>query len=470
MEKTRKIHRIRVPAKASLWYIISGAVARSVGVVGTPLFTRLLTPEEYGLYPLFNTWLGVVTVLATLELTGGFIYRGLLRYEDKKDEFLSAAASLMLLAFSGVSVIYFIFRNQINSVTRLSTGVSLLLLLQVLSNAILAFYSAGARYRYKYKSVALINILSALLNPIISVGIINLTPIRAEARIIGGVVVGLAVAIPLGCLIFLRGRRLYSREIWGYLLRHSLPLLPHYLSMSVILRAGEIWVGRIYGQGPLGKYSVAMSLGLSMTMITGGVLSALSPWMMRKLGSGRDDEISSLLLSLCRGVGMCALIILSVAPEALAVITPPDYHDAIGAVYPLALTVIPMFLSGAVLAGQMYYEKSGAAALPSVIAAMVSMGLSALLLPYLPYTAAGIFSLIAYLVLAILNLFGYKRVAGRFPVDLGAVARTLLLVSVYALLLYFMREVLISRILLAIPILPPLVILAIDIWKRIKEK
>lgn len=470
MEKIRRLRRIRVPAKASLWYIISGAVARSVGVVGTPLFTRLLTPEEYGLYPLFNTWLGVVTVLATLELTGGFIYRGLLRFENRKEEFLSSATALMLISFGTVSILYLLLHNQINSLTRLSTGVSIMLLLQVLSNAVLAFYTAGARYRYKYKTVALINILSAILNPIISVGIINLTPIRAEARIIGGVLVGLAVAIPLGVVIFIKGRRFFSREIWVYLLRHTLPLLPHYLSMSIILRAGEIWVGKIYGQGALGKYSVAMSLGLSMTMITGGLISALSPWMMRKLRDGYDGEISSLLLYLCRGVGLGALLILSVAPEVLSIITPADYHDAISAVYPLALTVIPMFLSSAVISAQMYFEKSGVTALPSVIAAFVSMALSAIALPYLPYTAAGIFSLIAYLVLSFLNLLGYKRVAGKYPVDLGAVARTIILISTYALLLYFMRDVFISRILLAMPILPPLVLIGLNVFKRIKEK
>ena len=61
MEKVRATSGVRLPAKATIWNIISAALARGVGAIGTPIFTRLLAPSEYGLYPLYTTWLGVVS-------------------------------------------------------------------------------------------------------------------------------------------------------------------------------------------------------------------------------------------------------------------------------------------------------------------------------------------------------------------------------------------------------------------------
>ena len=98
LENIRKIS-LRVPAKASMWYTASSILSKGISALCTPIFTRLLTPSEYGLYPLYNTWLSVVTVIVTLELTGGVIYRGLQKFEDKKDEFISSAFGLFLFVF-----------------------------------------------------------------------------------------------------------------------------------------------------------------------------------------------------------------------------------------------------------------------------------------------------------------------------------------------------------------------------------
>ena len=111
MESIKEIPKLKLPAKASLWYIASSAISRTIGAAGTPIFTRLLTPEEYGLFPLYNTWLAVATVILTLELTGGVIYRGLQKFSHDRDKFLSAAFGLFLSVFLFVCALYFAFSS-----------------------------------------------------------------------------------------------------------------------------------------------------------------------------------------------------------------------------------------------------------------------------------------------------------------------------------------------------------------------
>ena len=98
MQRAQRKSGLRLPARASLWYVLSSAAARGVSMLGTPIFTRLLSPEEYGLYPLFNLWLGLFFAFATLELTGSALYRALQRFEGERAQVLSARENEYIVA------------------------------------------------------------------------------------------------------------------------------------------------------------------------------------------------------------------------------------------------------------------------------------------------------------------------------------------------------------------------------------
>ena len=469
MENIKKQLSIRVPAKASVWYIASSVIARSVGALGTPIFTRLLSPEEYGLFPLYNTWLAVIGVIVTVELTGGVMYRGLQKYENKKEEFLSSSFGLFLTFFISFCALYFAFDGVINSITGLNTFITSLMLLQIFANTVIAFYTARARFEYKYKSVAALNLLSALGIPFISIIFILTTSLRSEARILGSCIMLSLIAIPALYKVLKRSHVLFSMDVWKFLLKFNLPLLPHYFSMSLILRIGEITVGKAFGTEALGKYSVAMSVGMSLTVITNGLLSALSPWLLRKIRADQTERIRDLLLLLTKGLCALCLIMLAFAPEIIDVLTPAAFHSALPAVYPLELSVIPMFLSNALLSAEMYYEKSGICALPSVLCAALSVALSLIVLPRVDYRFVSVFVLISYVLLTLLNALTFKRLSGELPLHVRASLTTFGLTLAYSALLFIFRDVIMSRIILALPLAPVLFVLGKQAWSRIRE-
>ncbi len=469
MENIKKRLTLRLPAKASLWYILSGAAARGVGMLGTPIFTRLLTAEQYGLYPLFTTWMGLFSVMLTLEVTGGVILRGLQRYDTRRDEFLSGALGLILILCFGGAVVYFSFFREINRITGLDTFTTALMILNIILNSISSLYSARCRFEYKYKRIALINLLSAVGMPTVAVGLILFTPLRGMARIIAAVLIGAAVALPLLVTLIRRSGRLIAPRVWLYLLRINLPLLPHYLSVAVILRVGELTVGRIFGQAALGKYSVAISLGMSLTMITGGLLGAIGPWVLRKIRGSNFAEIRELVSVTSRGLCLVCLLLLCVLPETMRIFTPREYHDVLVAVYPLALAVIPMFLSGVISGAEMYYERSFIASLPSVAAALLCTSLSLWLLPSLDYRTAGIFVLISYVIMAALGCLVFKKMSGNWIIEPGKVLVSFAFTVLYAALILLLRGRVAARAVLIIPLIPMLISCTLELKRRIRE-
>lgn len=468
MENIKKRRALRLPAKAGIWNIISGFVARGVGVVGTPLFTRLLTPAEYGLYPHYTTWLSVVTALLTAGLTGSAIYRGLQKYKGRRDEFISAATGLGLLAVALITVLGIPFAPILHSLTGLNGRVLLALAAEIAFSAVISLRSAALRYEYKYKALALINLVSATATPTLSVMLVIFTPYRAEARIIGSLMATLAIALPT-LLRTARLGRLYDAEIWRYLLRVNIPLLPHYLSSALILRISEIVIGNEHGNAALAKYSVGISVGLALTFLSNALSQASSPWIIRKVAGKEHGKVRELITPALGTLICISLLLLSVAPEVLSIITPPEYSDALPTVYPLALSVSAIFLSNLISSAEAYYERSARSALPTVVTAAASVSAAIIILPGADYRISAVFTLAAYLMLAALSAATFKKISGESIIDARKCSLIFAFGIFYAFLMFIFRGVLISRVLLAIPILPALYLASRRVFSQIRE-
>ena len=461
--------RLRLPAKASLAYILSSAVARGVSVVGTPIFTRLLSPWEYGLFPLWRSVGALLFSFVSLDIFGGAIYRGFQRYAHRRAEFLNAAIGLFTLLVAIGGGVAFLFFGEFKKLFGLSGGMTLLLFVNLFASGISALSIAEARYDYKYRRVVLINLVNALIVPPLSIILVYFTDYKAEGRIIATVAVSFLLALPL-IYSMLKGKGgLYDREIWRYLLHLNLPLLPYHLSVSVVGRIGEISVERIFGREQMGKYSVATSVGLSLTMVTGGLLSALGPWVMRRISAGEYGRIRELLFLLTKTVSLGVVLAAAFAPETLAVIAPSGYRDVLPAVYPLIYSTLPMFLCAAVTSGQTFFEKGFRISLPALASPLPAVGFCVFVLPRLDFRAASFAILASYLLLLCLEIFSFKSLAGESALWGKKTALCMLIAAGYTLLLFALRDNLAVRL---VATLPPLLLLpkpALELFRRIKE-
>ena len=64
----QKYRKMSVQVRASFWFLICSFLQKGISSITTPIFTRLLTTDEYGQYGAFNSWLGIITIFVTLNL------------------------------------------------------------------------------------------------------------------------------------------------------------------------------------------------------------------------------------------------------------------------------------------------------------------------------------------------------------------------------------------------------------------
>ena len=436
---------IRLPAKAGVWYVCASAAIKLGGMAATPIFTGAMSKEEYGKYALYMSWIAILSVVSTLGLSGGVIYRGMQKFKDRQDELVSSALGLALLSLTVFAIISIIWRERISAITGLEDGLISLLFLQMTLDAAVALYTARCRYLYGYRGVIAINVASALLSLGASILLVLLFRPTADVRVLALFFSTLVFALPLLIIVIFKGRKLYSREIWGFLLKFNLPLLPYCASSAILANVDKVMISGIAGGASLAKYAVAHSLGVGMTFVTGGLGSALQPWIMRKVEAGRERRVADVSLKVTLIVAIGALAILTLAPEVFSFLAPDSYSDAIVSVYPITLSAIISFISSVASAGILHAERTGLLSLSALVGAAVNIAANLILLPH-SYNGAAFSLLLASAVSTAVAVFASMRIMRAPIVRLLPSVGIFAVSALIAAMLYALRENMLPRI------------------------
>lgn len=446
-----------------MWYIGSNILSRGISFLFTPIFTRLLSPSEYGIYSLYVSLMGIFTVLTTFQMSGNVIYRGFAKFDgDSRAKFLSSALGAQCLT-SGLSILIFaVIGNKLSAVTSLDTELTLILILQIFLSGTEGFFLAKCRYDGRYQTVAKFNIGIGFATPILSLLLIR-AGFRGYARILSPLFLSLGVAIPIAVKIIRDGKRLVWGEGWRFIFKMTLPMLPNFISLSLIAQSDKIIIARMLGEGALGKYSAAFSIGFITSHLASAFSVALSPWIIRKMKEGKSEDVKSCIISTAKAVGYTSLLFLAVLPELFRAALAPEYREAMPVAYIAAGSVIFSLLATLISICILHYEKPMLITKNSLISALFAVLLGYLLTKWLGYIGGAFASFISYAILFTFNRRTLEKVTGdgkkaKFGLhSLGF--------CVFALVLFFLRVSFFSRLLVSFA----LVLLAIPELKACKK-
>jgi O-antigen/teichoic acid export membrane protein len=219
-----------------------------------------------------------------------------------------------------------------------------------------------------------------------------------------GVIIGQAAAGFVGLLALrpawsalVRIRR-YSRA-FGF----GLPMVPQQLSGFILFAGDRIVVRHDLGSVATGRYSVAYNVGcLGVTLL----VFVNQAWMPR-IYALQDRGARARLLASSRDMIYLLLIpvvcgLAAGAPIVLRVWAPPSFHPAkltlIVAI--VAIYAFPYGQFSSNLRALMSEGKTGRAAVTTLFAAAVNIGLNIAMVPYLGITGSAIATVVSYLLLA----------------------------------------------------------------------
>src|SRR5687768_3117213 len=95
------------PMKAGSWYMIGNLFNKAIAFLTVPIFTRLLSTNEYGMVNTYLSWVTVFTVIVGLSL-GSSVRTAYIDYKNNLVEYMSSVLFLSLINFiiiSGIVII-----------------------------------------------------------------------------------------------------------------------------------------------------------------------------------------------------------------------------------------------------------------------------------------------------------------------------------------------------------------------------
>ena len=397
--------------KASVWFIICSFLQKGISLITTPLFTRLMSTEEYGRYTLYSSWLGIISIFVTFKLSEAVFNKSMVavQKEDRR-HVLASYQSLVCVLWIFYICIYLVFRTFINRFVEMSSAMMSFMMLEIFFESVVALWTAYQRFEYKYKTLITVTLLIAVLNP--SLGLIAISHMsnHVYGRILGIVVSLFTISIWL----FFYNIRYFKKDTvvkdWLYALSFNLPLIPHYLSQILLSQADRIMIGKIIGPSEAALYGVAYTIGMLTTMITQSVNNAYVPWMYRALKDKKYNQIlknNTVLLGFIEIIICCVFI---VAPEAIRIMGGEKYQEATYVVYPVACSVFFMFMYGLFANIEFFYEKRKYVMYGTSISAILNIILNAIFIPKFGYIASAYTTLFCYVCYGAFHIVIAKKI------------------------------------------------------------
>ena len=405
-----KYKSLPVQVRASTWFLVCSFLQKGISMITTPIFTRIMSTSEYGQFGVFNSWYGIISIIVALGLTGGVHAQGLVKYDKERSVFsssLQGLSTVLVLLWFGI---YLLFRNYWNNLFSLTTIQMVLMYIIIWVTAVFSFWANEQRVVYSYRVLVIATLVSSVLKPIIEILLVLNSDEKATARIMGWAV---ADVVTFGWMFvsqIRKGKVFYSKKFWIYALGFNLPLVPHYLSQTVLNSADKIMIERMVGESESGIYNLAYSLSLIMTIFNTALMQTLSPWIYQKIKDKRNKDIASIAYITLVMIAAVNLLLILLAPEAVALFAPKEYYEAIYVIPPVAMSVFFMYAYDLFAKLAFYYEKTKVIMIASVFGAMLNLILNYIFIKMFGYIAAGYTTLVCFIVYAIVHYLFMRKV------------------------------------------------------------
>ena len=399
--------RIKDLAKNTLIITIGRISTQFITFLLLPLYTALLTTEEYGTVDLITTLVQLFIPIVSLMIDQG-VFRYLLSSENEntKKEVISNAFFLLL----GLNFVFIIIYLLLPLITvKYKIWILLILVITAFSNLFLQI-SRGLKKTFDYALGSFICSLITITLNVLCIAFIKMSAVgMLLATFIGNVVCCIYLFFKLEINKYLSLSSVNKKTLLNEL-KYSIPLIPNQLSLWVMNSSDRLIVSFILGTAANGILAVSHKFpAIFMTFFNIFQLAWHETGTVHFFDKDRDDffsktieEIMLLFSTLC----MCIIIVL---PIVFNLFVNSSYNEAY---YNIPIYLIASLLNVMVgLLGVVYVatKKTFEIAKTTIIAALINIIVNIILIKYIGLYAASISTFMGYFITMIYRIIDTKK-------------------------------------------------------------
>lgn len=396
--------------KHSKNYITADVFTKGLAFVTLPIFTRLMSPDEYGILSVFISFTGILTIVLGFGIKGAI---GRYFYENSDDfyEYLNSNFWYAVLASLGLSVLLIIFKDTVYDFLNIPYGMIYIALLITISQVIYQLYLAYLTASRNSKKVATLNVIYALVGTILAIILMfQMSEERYYAKAIGqatGAI--LMLSITLWYLSDYIKFDIKKKHI-KYSLVFGLPIVVHLLSQNILSTFDQIIINQLVDGRATGLYSVAYKIGTIQVIISMGILKSWTPIFYEKLNDSysNNNDINDLASKYALIVSFTAITLIFFSRELITMLVDQEYHEAVTIIPIVIVSYFIFFMYTMYVNYAFYFKKTNNIALFTIIAGGINIALNYLLIPDYGYMVAAWTTLASYIALFTLHYINVR--------------------------------------------------------------
>lgn len=422
-------------------YMFSFVAIQALMVVSLPIFTKLLTPSDFGIYEVFNNTVRVLGIVLSLNLFNGFYRFYFEKHLDKKSLMQFLFRTSMITFFIG-SMLLFIFHKKIMSVINLPEFLFFWILIAVFSNIIFNFFNTYNNAQQFSTRAGIWQFITQLLRVIGAVLLIVFWKKNYFGRIAGENIILLALSLVIIVVYFrkyigIKENLPNKKEI----VRYSVSFIPIGLSGFVLGYLDTIMINSYQGSNDAGLYSYAYKIAVIYSGITTAFTTANRPKLFALMNENKYEEVVAQMRSMFKLVVALSTVFIFFAADGGRILALNDAFYA--GLHLLPILVLSHIFSDIndLYSFYFHYEKKVKYFYYSfAVSAGLNFVLNVILIPKYGYEAAAYTTLISYAFMMICTYIICKKI---LKVQVPAVIRFidyLLIIAAVLIVNYFATE------------------------------
>lgn len=427
------------PKKAGIGYTIGNYLIRGIGFITLPIFSRLLTTEDFGFFNTFISYEGILFIIIGMAFHTSF-KNAYLKYPDKFRDYISDCVGICLIIGTVFMMSAIILTFFIKSLT---LQYAIMLIAGSTATALVAYYNAYLGIYYQSSSYLIIAGLNAIANVIVSLGLILtiFSNDRGMGRIYGKTLPIIFISFYLVYRLWKTNKPRFSKEYVRYAFRFSLPLVPHGLSQVLLSSSDRIMISNMIGNSEAGIYSFAYTLSSIVSVTYASLDQVWSPWFYESFKQKRFGDIKRNANTYMSLMSLITIIVMLICPEATLIIGSAKYESSIALAVPVIVGGYFAFIYNFAAVVEYYHEKTKYIAMGTILAAAINVFLNYYFIQKCGYVAAAYTTVFTYFLYFIFHSIIASRILnGRRLYNTYFFALMLLFVVIMAILIQFLFE------------------------------
>lgn len=405
LEKTETAST-KVLLKSSVWYTVSNFLTRAMAFITIPLFTRLLTTEEYGDFSIFASWQSIFLIICGLEI---YATLNRARFDYQKEKSLNSYITSCLILSTVITfiffVIYLVIPNLFEKIFLLDRKYIFIMFAYLFTYPAFAMFQAKQRIEYHYKLSAVLS-FSVLI--IASFASVFLVLYLKNDRLLGRIAGQYVPYIILGLIIyiyFLKKSTTVNLKSWKYALNMGLPLVFSFLGSQILLYSDRVIVQHLESSNEVAWLALATSCAHIMLIFVQTLNNAWAPWFYDKLNNDEYDIIRKVFKIYMWFIILCTFCVLMIGPEIVSILGGETYTESIYVLPANMLCGVFTALTSQFVNVETFYKKTHYAAILTLIASIINIVLGIIGVMAWGYQAACYVTVICQLLLIIMHYF-----------------------------------------------------------------